>query len=1004
VQRISPPPLLPASRAIALGCFAFLVAGSIGRAAPPADYFYRTWRIDNGLPANWVNTVVQDPQGYLWLATLTGLSRFDGRKFEDFPLPAPGGTAGNVRALAQEDPSTLVMIPASGGVVRLRNGVFSRHPASDAVARRQLEHLFAGPDGTLWFGDINGDILRWQDGKLSVFGQGEGIFRSFAGVSVATDARGRTWVAEGDYLGWFGQGRLTRFPTPAGVALVIAPARAGGIWISAGENLYREDEGRLVTKSEAPEWTLGRDEVRYLFEDREGVLWIATYRHGLFQFASGQVRSVPTQQQILSCVTEDAEGGIWVASVGGGITRLQPKHFVLVHPGAGQPDIASTAVCADASGAVWCANRNGGVFRYVAGAVQPVDNPPGEAMVYANAVCPDAAGTVWVGAKSGLYRVTGRARPVLEPVAPELKDIHLLYFSRQGELLLTVGRGRLLRRRQGIFEDVPAPVSTLQKPVGAIAETSDGALWVGRGDELDAYRDGRLVREAASDGLRGETVNALHGDRDGALWLGTDHGILRFKDRRLASGTPVQDPPHRWIRQILEDDAGNLWLGSLQGYFHVPRADLDAVADGRLARAAAVTFGPEEGLTGQTPLYNCQPNVWRTADDHIWFCTQDGVLGIDANATPLRRPAPPVYVGRVVVDGREAGISHLRLTSGDHRLGFYFSSPNFAAPEKVRLRYRLVGYDRGWNETVSDQEVNYTGLPAGRYTLEVDASDSSGLWREGTGDSLAFTVVPLWWEAWWSRAAALALFTLAIAWLARDASHRLLKRRLRQIEQEHALEKERARIARDLHDELGGSLTRIALRADRLRRRSEKSEFGPGLSQLARQARRLSGELESIIWTVNPRNNSLDRFASYVRHFALRFFHETAIACSVLGIDEIPSRRITPEVQHHLLSVTKEALTNVLKHSQAGTVTVRLGFAAGHFTTVVRDNGAGFEVQAAEHSERNGLSNMRSRLREIGGAIAFRSSPDGGTEISWSVPVGSPPAPPAPAAADPAHS
>ena len=991
MQRIPTSPLLHAFRAIVLGNLACLLAGAIAWAAPPADYFYRTWRIDNGLKDNWVNTVVQDPQGYLWLASLTGLSRFDGRKFEDFPVPAPGGSAGNVRALAQEDPSTLVMIPASGGVVRLRNGSFSRHPASDAVAGRQLEHLFAEPDGTLWFGDVNGDVLRWQNGQLAVFGQRDGIFRSFAGVSVATDAQGRTWVAEGDFLGWFDQGRLTRFPTPAGAALVIAPARSGGVWISSGQKLCEEEGGRLVTKSEAPEWTLGRDEVRYLFEDREGVLWIATYRHGLFQFASGQVRSVPTQQQILSCVTEDAEGGIWVASIGGGITRLQPKRFALVHPGPDKPDIASTGVCSDPAGAVWCANRNGGVFRYMAGATQPVANPPGEAMIYANAVCPDAAGVIWVGAKSGLYRVAGGTRPVLEPVAPELKDIHLLYFSRRGELLLTVGRGRLLRRRQGTFEDVPSPGPSERKPVSAIAETADGTLWVGRGDELDTYRGDRLVREIASDALRGETVNTLHADRDGALWVATDHGLLRLKDQKLAVCTPGQGPLDRWVRQILEDDAGNLWLGSVQGYFHVPRADLDAVAEGRLARAAIVTFGPEEGLTGQTPLYNCQPNAWRTADDHLWFCTQDGVLGIDASATPLRQPAPPVHLTRVVVDGRDAGPAPLRLTSADHRLGFYFSSPNFAAPEKVRLRYRLVGYDHAWNETISDQEVNYTGLPAGRYTLEANASDSNGLWREGTGASLSFSVVPLWWETWWARAAALAVFTTVIAWLARDASHRLLKRRLRQIEQEHALEKERARIARDLHDELGGSLTRIALRADRLRRRSEKSEFGPGLSQLARQARRLSGELESIIWSVNPRNNSLDRFASYVRHFALRFFHETAIACSVLGIDEIPARRISPEVQHHLLTVTKEALTNVLKHSQAATVTVLLGFTGGRFTTTVRDDGAGFDVQAAEHSERNGLSNMRSRLSEIGGVVAVRSSPDGGTGISWSVPVDSPP-------------
>jgi signal transduction histidine kinase len=423
------------------------------------------------------------------------------------------------------------------------------------------------------------------------------------------------------------------------------------------------------------------------------------------------------------------------------------------------------------------------------------------------------------------------------------------------------------------------------------------------------------------------------------------------------------------------------------------------VADHRLARVAAVTFGPEEGLTGQTPVYNCQPNTWRGANNRLWFCTQDGVLGIDANAAPLQLPPPPVYIDRALLDGRDTRLSGLRLTTGRHRLAFYFSSPTFAAPEKVRLRYRLIGFDNNWIETASDQPANYEGLPGGRYTLAVVASDANGVWREGAGASLSFVVTPLWWETWWVRLLALAAFTSGTVWLARQTSHRLLKSRLRRMEQEHALEKERARIARDLHDELGGSLTQIGLLADRLKRSAKKSELEPGLSQLARHTRQLAGELESIIWTVNPRNNSLDRFALFVRQFAARFFRDTAIECRVLGAEEIPAQPITPEVQHHLLTATKEALNNVLKHSQAGAVAVELNFSDGVFTTAIRDDGIGFDPEAPENNERNGLTNLRSRLEEIGGIADIRSSPGAGATIAWRLPL--PPAAP-PAAAPPA--
>jgi len=981
-------------RPTALSRFALLLVSAVAHGAPaPGDYFYRTWRIDNGLMDNSVNTVLQDPRGYIWLATLTGLERFDGRKFEEFPLPLPRASNRNIRALAQEDPSTLIMLPASGGVARLKDGQFVRHPIDASVRERQLQQLFVGPDGVLWLGDANGDVLRWQGGVTTVFGKSDGLERSLPGFSVATDAQGRTWVAEADFLGWFEHGHLARFPGIVGTSLVIAPARSGGIWISSAERLLREDQGRLVVQMEAPEWTSARDGVQRLFEDSRGVLWLATRRNGLYQFVAGHVRPIPTQQQIVSSVTEDSEQGIWVASKGGGLARLQRQRFFMIRPRPDQTDIASTAVCVDRNGAVWCANRDGGVFRYFAGAIEYVKNPDGEAPLYANTLCPDSDGAIWVGAKSGLYRVPAGDPLALQPIAPDLKDIHLLYFSRQGDLWIDVGRDQLMRLREGKLEDLTPRQESSRKPVSAIAETADAILWVALGDELYAYRGGRMVRERAYDAFAGEYISALYGDQTGALWLGTDHGLLRLKDARLTAYTRANGLPSERIRQILEDSHGTFWLGSLGGFSHVARSDLEAVADGRISRIAAVTFGPEEGLTGQTPLYNCQPNAWRGRDNLLFFCTQYGVLGIDANATPPQLAPPPVYLDRVLIDGRPAGLGGLRLSTSQRRLAFYFSSPSFAAPEKVRLRYRLTGFDNSWNEAVSDQEVNYTDLPAGRFVLEVSASDPYGIWRGGIGASLPFAVIPLWWETWWARLLALAVFAGGIAWLARYASHRLLKRRLRQIEQEHALEKERARIARDLHDELGGSLTQIGLLADRLRRRSPKSELESGLGQLARHTRQLAGELESIIWTVNPRNDSLDRLASFVRQFALRFFQDTSVACTVLGVEEIPAQGISPEVQHHLLTATKEALNNVLKHAQADSVVVELRYSPGFFTTVIRDDGIGFNVEAAENNERNGLTNLRGRIAEIGGTLELHSSPVRGTEVSWRVPLAAAAAP-----------
>jgi signal transduction histidine kinase/ligand-binding sensor domain-containing protein len=979
------PPLRRFLRRLAPLLAAALAAAAHGQ----GDYFYRTWRIDNGLTDNSVNTVVQDPRGYVWLATLFGLARFDGRQFEEFPLPAPLRESGeNIRALAQEDPGTLVMLPASGGVVRFRDGRFERHPVDAAAQGRHLLQLYVAADGVLWLADSAGEVMRWQQGRLAVFGKADGLEGGSVGLSVATDARGRTWLAEGGFLGWYEDGRLVRYPGPVGTALVIAPAQTGGIWISSAERLLRWDDGRLTALAGPPEWVAGRNVVQHLFEDSRGILWIGTRRDGLYQLVGGEVRKIPTQQQFISWIAEDSEHGIWTASHGDGIARLQRQRFVTIRPAPDRADIASTAVYEDPTGAVWCANRDGGVFRYFAGTVEHVPDPAGEPPIYANSVCADAAGTVWVGAAGGLYRVVGGRTPRLARVAPEVAHVHAIFLSRQGELWISSGYNRLGRLRQDRFEDLTASQGYPGTAVTALAETADGTLWISLETGLYAFRDGRLVREAAyTPPYPGERICALYGDPTGALWIGTARGLIRLKDGRLTVYTQANGLPNDRIEQILEDGNGLLWLNSRRGFFHVSRADLEAVAAGRLERVEAVSFGPEEGLSGEIPVFNCQPDTWRGGGNRLWFCTQEGVIGIDANAVPRALPPPPVYIDRVRIDGRDAPAAGLRVPTRVHRLSFSFSSPSYAAPEKVRLRYRLNGFDSGWIETASDRVAVFSELPPGRYTLDVAASDPTGIWQGQIGASLPFVVTARWWETPWARLLALAAFTGCIVALARYTSHRLLRRRLVKMEREHALEKERARIARDLHDDLGGSLTQIGLLADRLKRLGARGELEQGLGQLARRTRQLAGELESIIWTVNPRNNSLDRFALFVRQFTPRFFRDTGIETAVVGAEEIPPLPLAPEVQHHLLTATKEALTNALKHSQATLVVVELHWLAGDFTMQIRDDGIGFDPTAPEINERNGLANIRSRLGEIGGAVEIHSSAGAGTVVAWRVPL-----------------
>jgi signal transduction histidine kinase len=327
----------------------------------------------------------------------------------------------------------------------------------------------------------------------------------------------------------------------------------------------------------------------------------------------------------------------------------------------------------------------------------------------------------------------------------------------------------------------------------------------------------------------------------------------------------------------------------------------------------------------------------------------------------------------------------VRIPPGSHQLEFSFAALSFAAPSRVRLRHQLIGVDPHWVETTSARSARYSNLVPGAYRLRVIACNSDGVWNE-KGATLAFTVQPAWWQTAWFDISGVFAFTGVVVWGARSWTQRRLTRRLERLQRDHALEKERSRIARDLHDELGASITGIGMLVDRLK----ESSSGPNgllVEQLGTRTQRFASDLERVVWTVSPKNNSLDRLTAFVGRFAQNFFRGTPVVCLVRGTKDIPPLYLAPDTQHHVLAVAKEAINNVLKHARATEVVVETSLVGNSFSLTIKDNGIGFTPASPEHSERNGLSNMRSRIAEIHGEIRIESRAGAGTTVFIRVPI-----------------
>lgn len=960
----------------------------------PRDYATETWLTDDGLSHNVVNRIRQDANGYLWLGTAAGLTRYDGLEFETFPLPPEVGEGGyNIRDLAVTNGSgpALLLLPPKEGVLSFEQGVFRRHPVSAFLEGENLSELHVEPNGAIWVATYQGGLVRWENGKAETFGRAEGIGRRGLGFYFAHDDMNRTWISGGSFLGYYSSGKLVPYKDRLGGMLQVASA-ATGIWIVSDGQLLKLENGRIRTVLENPPWLARKTSVRCVFEDRGGVLWIGTARQGLFRFHCGILESVDYPHVAIQTIGQDHEGNIWVGTDGGGVGRLRPKAFRVFTQQNGLPETLSTSVCEDERGDVWFANRAGGLVRKRGETLDvfPYTDPKNtsHSPLFVSSVCPDGVGHLWLGATTGVYRVALDDPATLQRVDAPTRNPRVLFKSRSGDIWISNAGGLLGYFRNGAFIGLTREQGFLGEGINAIAEDREGNIWCGSvTGALYRWQAGALTRLDEKEGLPKGPIHALHADTAGALWIGTISGLLRKDASGMHRFTRADGLPDGMILQIEEDAHERLWFGGAGGFFHIRKSGFAALAAGRANRVHAVSHAKEEGLSGLSPTAGYQPSSWKDSRGILWFATYKGMLALDPGEVVPNTTPPPVLMKQVLLNDQPLDIKReIRVPPGRHHLQFSFAALSYAAPSKVRLRHRLEGVDADWVDTTSARSARYSNLPPGRYRMQVIACNSDGIWNE-KGAILNFLVMPAWWQTVWFRFGAVCAFTGLVVWGARFWTQRKLALQLERLGREHALEKERARIARDLHDELGASITGIGMLVDRLKEGGEVALTHSVVDQLAGRTQRFASDLERVVWTVSPKNNSLDRLAAFIGRFAQNFFCATSIVCLVRGQKDIPALGLAPDVQHHVLAVAKEAMNNVIKHSRASSVVIETSVVGGFFLLSIQDNGIGFTPQAAEHTERNGLSNMRSRVAEIGGEIRIDSAAELGTNVSLRIPI-----------------
>ena len=1014
-----------------------------------SEYRLDRWQTEDGLPGNEVTALLQTRDGYLWVGTSAGLVRFDGAKFTRFG-EREGVHSSSILCLFEDSAGTLWVGTDGGGLLRFQDGRFQSLTQREGLWSDVVMSLAQDARGRLWIGTYAG-LDCWQNGHLV---RDESLPpRRREPFSRVLCHQEELWVVINGFLHQVKNRQYLRENPKSEPAAEFATATlrcgsSGRLWFGGlSGQLHTAVNGVL---SRVPQ--LGKpsaDTILDVCETQKGDLWLGMASTGLRRWRNGEMLSLTVQDGLaddsIRCLVEDREGNLWIGTGAGGLQRLKSKRVRLVTTGEGLSHNAIMSMAEDSEGAVWIGSNGGGLS--VGRRRPPPANKPaaGEAGAPARpqsllassagldmqftsadlsylldnesipAVLAARDGALWLGSWSGgLFRKTGMKLDQFNLARPENDEpVLALCEGASGGLWVGTYQDGLKFFKDGVFTSYRSTNGLQAGLITALTLDRERRLWIGTGgDGLSCWSNSRFTRLTTRDGLAGDFIRSLYADKEGQLWIGMNGGLCLLKNGVIKTFTTREGLWNDTISQILEDDQGRLWFGSNGGIFHVPKSELERVADGELAVLTPVVYGKAEGMESVECTGGFCPAGLKARDGRLWFSTAKGVVIVDPKNVPINAVPPVMVLDELLVDGSlvaadanspvqfnpksavqilnskasPLGRSELEIGPGARRVEFHFSALSFTASEKMRFRYRLDGLDADWVEAGSRRVAEYPFLPPGHYQFRVTGCNEDLIWS-GAEARLVFSCRPAIWQTVWFRLLTALVILAVCGWAVKLVATRRLRSRLAVIQQQHALEQERTRIARDIHDELGTQLTGISLLSDRAQsHRDRADQVGEDLENISLRTRTAVQTVDGIVWAINPHNDTLNNLANYLVQFAEEFFNLTPIRCRLGVPAELPQIPISTQLRHHIYLAVKEACNNVARHSGAGEVWLRLALDGSELCIAIEDDGRGFAAgKASEGSD--GLRNMRQRMAEVGGRMELVSQPGQGACVKLFAPL-----------------
>jgi signal transduction histidine kinase/ligand-binding sensor domain-containing protein len=936
-----------------------------------------TWTTEQGLPQEFITAITQTPDGLLWIGTYGGLTRFDGLHFRTFVHDAPAALHGNITSLAVDERGQL-WVGTPTGLFLYRDHQFQpmQRPGK-TESPLSVRQLLPRRAGGVWVRSKS-EILHADD---------RGVHAESLPVPVnevldfCEDNGGRLWLAMHDRVVVLRGGEIEGSYPLTGVGLLYR-APDGRIFAGDGHHLFLFAGEDFVKQPNS-----GTEEFVKVLIDRHNNLWMASGGlQGISRLASGTVEKLNKKTGLTSNdvreLFEDRNGDIWIGTIAG-LQRLHVGVFTSyterdgLAPGNNQYD----AIFEDAKGSIWAGTLEEGIAQWQDGQWRTYGEHEGVRRGQVRGFAEAGDKPVFAMADYGIFGWSEKgAQRRFQP----LPDIPPGYATsplrtNDGSLWFSVPLPR-----KGIFRVLNGKLTSYGVADGlgddatwSLATDAQGDLWAGTANGLYRWRSEHWTRDPRPL----HQVFGILPRSDGSMFLGTSTGLVFFaagKDTTSWNVAQREGLPGDAVFGLAEDVHGDLWLTTTGGICRIPRRQLDALNSGASKQVSPEIYTFADGLKGRSVLPMGQVTATRAHDGRLWFAT----TAAPAVASPVaaEEAQPQALLDDVTVDERRVTPDKLTVPPGRHRLTFNFTAPSFIAPEQIRFRYRLTGWDTNWVEADAAREASYVGLPPGRYSFQVQALGRTG--EAGpVSEATALTLEPFFWQTRWFLLAMILLAAGVVIEITRRRTQARVER-LNMRFQERATERER--IASQIHDTFIQDLIGTALQLELvgLQMEEDTAVAQRSLHDLAARLRGVIARSRDIISNLHSMAAPEQGLVELLLHVDAEFRMGDEPAFEVVG--EGVAVELSPFVRDEVYRICREALANAFRHASAKNVLVTVHFDSDLLRIVVADDGSGMTEQMQAHGRPGhfGLSGMRAHARRIGAKLSVQSECDRGTRVT----------------------